>query len=80
MKEFKKNLKSAGEPELKKLLDEKRAALRAFRLSLTGSKVKNVREGRVIRRSVAVILTEVKARKAAVPVTAPVLATAKASK
>ena len=63
MKEFKKNLRNAGEPELKKMLDEKRAALRAFRLSLTGSKVKNIREGRMVRRSIAVILTEMKAKK-----------------
>ncbi len=54
------NKKSDG--ELVTTLVEKREALRAFRFGSAGSKSKNVREGRVLRRTVARILTEQKAR------------------
>ena len=47
--------------ELVKLLDEKRQALRAFRMGLVGGKVKNVKEGKTLRKSIAQILTAVNA-------------------
>lgn len=43
--------------ELKKLLVDKKVALRDFRFGIAGSKARNVREGRVLRRDVARILT-----------------------
>ncbi len=59
-----------ADADLKKMLDEKRVALRAFRLSITGSKVKNIREGRVIRKTIARTLTEMHSRVAkAMPAT-----------
>jgi len=49
--------------DLTKLLDEKREALRMFRFGISGSKVKNMKEGKTLRREVARILTELRARK-----------------
>lgn len=37
---------------------EKREALRAFRFAIAGSKAKNVKEGRTIRKAIARLLTE----------------------
>ncbi len=48
--------------ELNKILAEKREALRAFRFGGAGSRTRNVREGRNLRREVAQILTELRAR------------------
>lgn len=48
--------------ELQKALTEKREALRAFRFNVAGSKARNVKEGRDIRRTVARILTEINRR------------------
>jgi ribosomal protein L29 len=42
-----------------------REALRSFRYASAGSRSKNVREGREIRRQIARLLTEVKARSIA---------------
>ncbi|MCR4331001.1 MAG: 50S ribosomal protein L29 [Patescibacteria group bacterium] len=53
-----------SEKELQKELREKREALRAFRFGISGSKIKNMREGRNLRKSVASILTEIKKRSA----------------
>jgi len=44
---------------------EKREALRAFRFGGAGSRARNVREGRNLRREIAQILTEVQSRKTA---------------
>lgn len=44
--------------DLEKALGEKRAALHAFRFGLAGSKVKNVKEGRALRKDIARIMTE----------------------
>ena len=60
MKEYRG--KSAG--ELTKMLADKREALREFRFSMSGSKVKNVKTGRAIRTAIAQILTEINAQKA----------------
>jgi len=53
MKEF----KNKTEKELKGILGEKRVALRNFRFSIAGSKVKNVKEGQGLRKDIARILT-----------------------
>lgn len=45
-------------------LSEKRAALQSFRFGGAGSRSRNVREGRTIRKEIARILTELNARKA----------------
>ena len=42
---------------------EKREMLRAFRFGTAGSKSKNVREGREVRRTIARMLTEQSARR-----------------
>lgn len=44
------------EGELKKLLAEKRGALREFRFSTKGSRVRNTKEGAVFRKDIARIL------------------------
>jgi ribosomal protein L29 len=43
--------------ELLTLLNEKREALRKFRFGISGSKAKNVKEGLILRRDIARILT-----------------------
>jgi ribosomal protein L29 len=43
--------------ELENDLREKREAFRKFRFEMTGGKVKNVKEGGMIRREIAKILT-----------------------
>lgn len=53
MKEFLK--KSTN--ELKSLLSEKRLALRNFRFAVSGSNVRNVKEGNVLKKDIARILT-----------------------
>lgn len=57
-----KDFKNKTEKELKALLGEKRVALRNFRFSVAGSKVKNVKEGYVIRKDIARILTAINAK------------------
>jgi ribosomal protein L29 len=59
MKEFiKKNYQ-----ELVKLLAEKRQALRAFHFGIAGSKNRNIREGRQLRRDIARLMTLLEVRK-----------------
>ncbi len=58
-----KDIKNINEQELHKTLKEKREALRVFRFGISGSKLKNVKEGKGIRKDVAHILTELNARK-----------------
>jgi ribosomal protein L29 len=58
-----KELKKMSEKELQKLLEEKQKAVRQFRFDITGSKVKNVKEGGSIRKDVARILTELSLRE-----------------
>ena len=52
-----KDLINKSKEELEKLLADKREALRVFRFGVAGSKIRNVREGRGIRREIAQILT-----------------------
>ena len=46
-------------PELENLLAEKREALRKFRFGIAGSKNRNVKEGKNLRKEIAQILTEI---------------------
>jgi ribosomal protein L29 len=45
--------------DLNKTLGEKKEALRVFRFNIQGSKLKNVKEGKNLRKDIARILTEV---------------------
>ena len=58
-----KEIKGKEKNDLEKLLLEKQKALRLFRFGVAGSKAKNVKEGRNLRKDIARILTEVNARK-----------------
>lgn len=55
--------KNKTEEEIVKLLNEKREALRNFRFAISGSKTRNVKEGKNIRNEVARLLTELNSRK-----------------
>jgi ribosomal protein L29 len=48
--------------ELQKDLADKREALRVFRFEGAGSRTRNVRGGRTLRREIARILTELRSR------------------
>lgn len=52
-----------SETELKKKLVEKRDSLAKFKFGISGSRTKNVKEGRNTRRDIARILTVLKASK-----------------
>lgn len=58
-----KDLQKTGEKDLMKTLGEKRAALRDFRFGIAGSKIRNMKEGRALRKDIARILTEINQRK-----------------
>lgn len=59
-----KNEYSKETPEaLQKMIADKREALRVFRFEGQGSRRRNVREGRTVRREIARILTELTARR-----------------
>jgi ribosomal protein L29 len=49
--------------DLAKLASDKREALRLFRFGSAGSKSKNVKEGRAIRKDIARILTALSAMR-----------------
>ena len=53
MKEF----KNKTDKELKKLLLDKRNALQTFRFALSGSNVRNTKEGYFLKKDIARILT-----------------------
>ncbi|OGZ04033.1 MAG: 50S ribosomal protein L29 [Candidatus Lloydbacteria bacterium RIFCSPHIGHO2_01_FULL_41_20] len=54
--------KSKKVEDLVKLLSEKREALRMFRFGISGSKTKNVKEGKGLRKEIAQIMTELASR------------------
>ena len=58
-----KNLTKKSDADLHKALSERRKALREFRFGISGSKQKNVKEGRDIKKDIARILTEMSARR-----------------
>jgi ribosomal protein L29 len=51
--------------DLQKEIAELREALRAFRFGGAGSRTRNVREGRNLRRDIARMMTELSSRKIA---------------
>ena len=55
--------KDTSDADLEKALREKREAFRAFRFAASGTKAKNVQEGRSLRKDIARILTEVRQRQ-----------------
>ncbi|OGG57490.1 50S ribosomal protein L29 [Candidatus Kaiserbacteria bacterium RIFCSPHIGHO2_01_FULL_55_17] len=57
------DIKEQTPEELKKAIAEKREALRQFRFGGAGSRTRNVREGRALRKDIARILTELRARE-----------------
>lgn len=57
------DLDGKSDTDLGKLLVEKRESLRAFRFGIAGTKTRNVKEGKNLRKEIAQILTEQKARK-----------------
>lgn len=54
--------KGKTEKDLAKALVEKREALRKFRFGISGSKTRDVKEGRNLRKDIARILTELNNR------------------
>ncbi|MBA3550825.1 50S ribosomal protein L29 [Patescibacteria group bacterium] len=58
------DLKNTNEKDLQKTLADKRKALQTFRFNLSGSKTRNVKEGRGLRKEIARVLTELSSRKA----------------
>jgi ribosomal protein L29 len=60
-----KNIRKKGEGDLKKMLKEKREALRDFRFAGAGGRTRNVREGRGLRHEIAQILTAINENKVA---------------
>ena len=58
-----KEIVKKTDAELQKMLGEERKALRLFRFSISGSKIKNIKEGSVTRKKIARILTEIYARQ-----------------
>lgn len=57
-----KEIQKKTDGDLAKLLMEKRETLRKFRFDVTGTRVRNVREGRGLRKDIARILTELSTR------------------
>ncbi len=51
------DIKNKSKADLSVLLSEKRDALKGFRFNVTGSKIKNVKEARNLKKDVARILT-----------------------
>lgn len=58
-----KDIKSKNEKELTKIVNEHREKLRNFRFGIAGSKVRNVKEGKNLKREIAQILTEINFRQ-----------------
>jgi ribosomal protein L29 len=52
-----KELINKNEKELNIILTEKQTALRNFRFGISGSKIRNVKEGKGLRKDIARILT-----------------------
>lgn len=59
-----KEYKDKTPKDLMKLISEKREAIRNFRFGSTGSKTKNVKLGRTLRKDIARIMTELTLRRA----------------
>jgi len=59
------DIKNRAVDELQKELRDKRESLRAFRFGGAGSRSRNVKEGRTIRKEIARLMTELRARQLA---------------
>jgi ribosomal protein L29 len=59
----KTDFKTKSEAELKKVLSEKKDSLAKFKFGISGSRTKNVKEGRNTRRDIARILTALHTQK-----------------
>ncbi|OGI88147.1 50S ribosomal protein L29 [Candidatus Nomurabacteria bacterium RIFCSPLOWO2_01_FULL_33_24] len=55
-------LKDFKDGELEKKLEDKQEKLRQFRFGVSGSKTKNVKEGSLLRKEIAQIMTEKRRR------------------
>ena len=55
--------KNKTEKEIVKLLNDKREALKNYRFAVSGSKTRNVRDGRNTRKEIARLMTELSNRK-----------------
>ncbi|HEY4516123.1 MAG TPA: 50S ribosomal protein L29 [Candidatus Paceibacterota bacterium] len=62
-KDIKKNIKGKSATELNDLLAQKKVALRDFRFGLAGSKSRNIKEGRGLKRDIARVKTELRSKK-----------------
>lgn len=58
-------IRKQSDKDLEKMLAEKRGEVRQFRFDVTGSKAKDIKAGANAKKTVARILTELNARKAA---------------
>jgi len=58
-----KELLNKTEKELKALLSEKREAVRVFKFGLAGSKTRNLKEGKNLKKEIAQIMTILNAKK-----------------
>ena len=58
------DIKKQSVADLQKEIADKRESLRAFRFGEAGSRTRNVREGRNLRKDIARLLTEINARVA----------------
>ncbi len=57
------DFKKKTDQDLHKILSEKRSDLRGFRFGLSGSRTKNIKKGKEIKKDIARILTELGDRK-----------------
>ncbi len=55
-----KDLRKNNKAELLKLVEEKRGALNKFKFDISGSKIKNNKIGRTVRKEIAQIFTVIK--------------------
>ena len=67
---MKKDFTNKTEKELQVIVAEKHLALRTFRFNVAGSNVRNVKEGRTLRKDIARIETIFSANKKAAKVSA----------
>ncbi|MDP6119409.1 MAG: 50S ribosomal protein L29 [Candidatus Pacebacteria bacterium] len=58
-----KNLIKKKDSDLAKLLKEKREGFKSFRFSITGTKTRNVKAGKALKKDIAQILTEINKRR-----------------
>ena len=57
------DLTKKKDQDLSKLLSDKREGHKVFRFDINGTKTRNVKEGRLLRKDIARVLTEINKRK-----------------